>query len=206
MIEDFFYEFWPSVVITFSCAAIFFIATLYFVKNKRDSAEYERYKRAKEKVIDVIESSLINKQPITPERIKHLIIAVQREENTELKDSPKNLLEDLEFRFEWSKHLESGQQIRYIEQVEMLISEIESKSKSSVPLSFEAILVSLKENIKTGKKDDALIDFDELSAKIVDMQNHGGDSSRSVASISIIFSVLVGIASLLLFVFINLIF
>ena len=160
-------ENWPTILITFLFGLIFFIVSLYFLRYKEKSAEYERYKRAKETVIDVLESSLINKQSISTERIKHSISASEREQNTELKDPPKVLLEDLELRFEKSKHLDTEQQTRYIDQIEEMISKIESESKiSSVPLSYEEILTSLKENIETEKKSDALNDLDKLSTKI----------------------------------------
>ena len=83
--------------------------------------EYERYKKAKETVIDILESSLINKQSILPKRIKHLISASEREQSTKLKDQPKILLEDLELRFKKSKHLDIEQQTRYIDQIEEMI-------------------------------------------------------------------------------------
>lgn len=161
---------WESILITFLFGFLFLIVGLYFFRYKEKSAEYERYKKSKEIVIDILESSLINKQSISPERIRHSISASEREQNTELKDPPKVLLEDLELRFEKSKHLDPEQQAHYIDQIEEIISKIESKSKSSsVPLSYEEILTSLKENIETGKKDDALKDLDQLSIKISDL-------------------------------------
>lgn len=127
--------------------------------------------------------SLINKQSVSPERVKHLISAAEREQNTELKDSPKILIEDLELRFEKSKHLDTEQQIHYINQVEEMISKIESESKiSSVPLSYEEILISLKENIEKGKKDDALNDLDNLSTKISGLYRHAELSPKLMVS------------------------
>ena len=153
MVEVFLSENWQTILISLIAGLIFFIASLYFLRYTEKSVEYERYKKAKETVIDILESSLINKQSILPERIKHLISASEREQSTELKDPPKILLEDLELRFEKSKHLDTEQQTRYIDQIEEMISKIESESKiSSVPLSYEEILTSLKENIETEKK------------------------------------------------------
>ena len=167
MVEVFLSENWQTILISLIAGLIFFIASLYFLRYTEKSVEYERYKKAKETVIDILESSLINKQSILPERIKHLISASEREQSTELKDPPKILLEDLELRFEKSKHLDTEQQTRYIDQIEEMISKIESESKiSSVPLSYEEILTSLKENIETEKKSDALNDLDKLSTKI----------------------------------------
>ena len=167
MIGVFLFENWQTILITLLAGLIFFIASLYFLRYSEKSVEYEKYKKAKETVIDILESSLINKQSILPERIKHLISASEREQSTELKDPPKILLEDLELRFEKSKHLDTEQQTRYIDQIEEMLSKIESESKiSSVPLSYEEILTSLKENIETEKKDDALNDLDQLFTKI----------------------------------------
>ena len=158
---------WETILITFLFGLIFFIVGVSSLRYKVKSAEYERYKKAKETVIDILESSLINKQSISPERIKHSISASEREQNTELKDPPKVLLEDLELRFEKSKHLNTEQQTYYIDQIEEIIAKIESEFKiSSVPLSYEEVLTSLKENIEKGKKDAAFKDLDELSIKI----------------------------------------
>ena len=170
MIEEFISEYLPSILITVLAGLIFFIASLYFLRYKEKSAEYERYKKAKETVIDVLESSLINKQSISPERIKHLISAAEREQNVELIDSPKSLVEDLELRFEKSKHLDTEQQWHYIDQIEEMIAKIERESIiSSVPLSHGEILISLKEDIEAEKKDDALKGLEKLSTKIKEL-------------------------------------
>jgi len=170
MIEEFISEYLPSILITVLAGLIFFIASLYFLRYKEKSAEYERYKKAKETVIDVLESSLINKQSISPERIKHLISAAEREQNVELIDSPKSLVEDLELRFEKSKHLDTEQQWHYIDQIEEMIAKIERESIiSSVPLSHGEILISLKEDIEAEKKDDALKGLENLSTKIKEL-------------------------------------
>ena len=170
MIEAFISEYLPSIIVTVLVALIFFIAGQYLWRYKEKSAEYERYKKAKETVIDVLESSLINKQSISPERIKHLISAAEREQNVELIDSPKSLVEDLELRFEKSKHLDTEQQRHYIDQIEEMIAKIERESIiSSVPLSHGEILISLKEDIEAEKKDEALKGVEKLSTKIKEL-------------------------------------
>jgi hypothetical protein len=167
MIGTLSYEIGASIIIALGSGLLFLFLGHYFLKRKEISAEYERYKKAKETVIDVLESSLINKQPISPERIKHLISAAEREQNIALIDSPKNLVEDLELRVERSKHLDTEQQRHYIDQVEEMITKIERESIiSSVPLSHQEILISLKENIEAEKKDDALKGLEKLSTKI----------------------------------------
>jgi hypothetical protein len=164
------YEIWASITIALGSGLLFLFLSHYFLKRKEKSAEYERYKKAKETVIDVLESSLINKQSISPERIKHLISAAEREQNVELIDSPKSLVEDLELKFEKSKHLDTEQQRHYIDQIEEMITKIERESIiSSVPLSHEEILISLKENIEAEKKDDALKGLEKLSTKIKEL-------------------------------------
>jgi len=167
MIEEFLLENWQTIIITFIFGLIFFFVSIYFLRYKEKSAEYERYKKAKETVIGVLESSLINKKPISLNRIYHLISASEREQKVEIKDSPKELLEDLELRFEISKHLDPEQQKVYIDQIEETISKIESQSKIiSVPAVLKDIYSSLKENIELGRKDDALEDLDKIIMKI----------------------------------------
>jgi hypothetical protein len=104
MIGTLSYEIGASIIIALGSGLLFLFLGHYFLKRKEISAEYERYKKAKETVIDVLESSLINKQPISPERIKHLISAAEREQNIALIDSPKNLVEDLELRVEIKRY------------------------------------------------------------------------------------------------------
>ena len=167
MIYEFLNENWQNLLITIIGGFIFFLAGILFLGYKERSAEFERYKKAKEIVSDVLESSLINKQPITLSRIRHIISAAEREQKTEIKDSPVSLLEDLELRFEISKHLDTEQQMVYVNQIEELMSNIESESKiSSLPHSFEEIYISLKLNIENGNKDDALDDLNKISNKI----------------------------------------
>ena len=67
---------------------------------------------------EILENMVINKQPITFSRIKHIISETEREQKTEIKDSPASLLEDLELRFEVSKHLDTEQQMVYVNQIE----------------------------------------------------------------------------------------
>ena len=149
MIYEFLIENWQNLLITIFGGLFFFLASIFFIRYKEKSAEFERYKKAKEIVYDVLESSLINKQPIAFSRIKHVISAAEREQKTEIKNSPVSLLEDLELRFEVSKHLDTDQQMVYLNQIEELISNIESESKiSSLPLSLEEIYVSLKNGSK----------------------------------------------------------
>ena len=164
---EFLIENWQNIIITIVGGSIFFFGSIFFIRYKEKSAEFERYKKAKDIVYDVLESSLINKQPISLLRIKHIINAAEREQGIEIKDAPTNLLEDLGLRFEVSKHLDTEQQMAYINQIEDLISNIESESKvSSIPLSFEDVYASLKQNIENERKDEALDDLNKLSIKI----------------------------------------
>ena len=195
MIGELISEYLPTILITVIAGFIFFIASLFFLRYKEKSAEYERYKKAKETVIDVLEGSLINKQSISPERIKHLISAAEREQNVELIDSPKSLVEDLELRFEKSKHLDTEQQWHYIDQIEEMIAKIERESIiSSVPLSQEEILISLKENIEAEKKDDALKGLEKLSTKIKELSERR--QRYKLLPQSDIFNILVVIATI----------
>lgn len=167
MIYEFLIENWQNIIITIVGGLIFFFGSMFFIRYKEKSAEFERYKKAKDIVYDVLESSLINKQPISLLRIKHIINAAEREQSIEIKDSPINLLEDLELRFEVSKHLDTEQQMAYINQIEELISNIESESNvSTIPLSFEDAYASLKQNIENERKDESLDDLNELSIQI----------------------------------------
>lgn len=161
MIWEFFYENRVALLITLVGGIPVFLYTLISWEHKQ---RYERHKKAKETVIDNLESLFINNQSVSLEIIKHLISATEREQIIELKDPPKNLLEDLELRFEKSKHLNTERRTYYIEQIEEIISKIETESKEGLlPIPLADLLTSLKENIETGEKDRALNDLDKLS-------------------------------------------
>lgn len=178
-----------------------------FLGYKEKSAEYERYKKAKEIVSDVLESSLINKQSITFSRIRHIISAAEREQKTEIKDSPLSLLEDLELRFEISKHLDTEQQMVYVNQIEELMSNIERESKISLlPHSFEEIYISLKLNIENGNKDDALDDLNKMSNKIKTLHSRSEPLMYSTMKFykknPVIFALLIVIYIIIVYIFI----
>ena len=193
------YEIWERIIIALGSGFIFLFLSNYFLKRKEISAKYERYKKAKETVIDVLESSLINKQSISPERIKHLISAAEREQNVELIDSPKSLVEELELRVEKSKHLDTEQQWHYINQIEEMIAKIERESIiSSVPLSYEEILISLKENIEAEKKDDALKGLEKLSTNLSERRPNYG-SSGMISTVATLIGIIVAIITISVF-------
>jgi len=195
-IFDFIKAYWQNIMVSIIVGFIFFVLSSMVFKIRERSVAFERYKKAKGTILDILESSLINKQEPTQYRIKHIIQAAQREENVELRDSPLTLLEDLELRFEKSRHLDTNQQTYFINQIEELISQIETEDRIRlVPLSYEKILESLKSNIESGKKEDSIADLNNLTNKL-------SESSKSpdtdMSNITRMISVLVAVVTIVL--------
>ncbi len=80
----------------------FAVGYIFYRLQKRDvtSARVERVKRAKEELLDVIESCIINKQQVAEESIHNLIAASEREYQVGLKGifTPITLLQDVVLR------------------------------------------------------------------------------------------------------------
>lgn len=114
-----------------SIAIGFLVGYVFYRLQKRDvaSARAERVKRAKEELLDVIESHIINKQQVAEESIHNLLVASEREYQVGLKDTctPTTLLQDAALRLEKSRHLDIAQKREYSDQIEQTITTIEEQ-------------------------------------------------------------------------------
>ena len=70
---------WQGILITLIIGFLFFVLTTWGLKKYLTTAEIERRNRAQESVLDLLESSLINKQDLNSEKIYHLLNAIGRE-------------------------------------------------------------------------------------------------------------------------------
>lgn len=129
------------------------VAYIFYRLQKKDvgSAEIERRKRAREELLDVIESNIINKQKPTEDFIQNLIAAFEREYKVNLEEicSPITLLQDVSLRLQRSRHLDISQKGTYAEQIETLIYDLKYKepiSPSGIWKDLEALEISLENN------------------------------------------------------------
>lgn len=111
----------------------FLVGYAFYRLQKRDvvSARAERLKRAKEELLDIIESHIINKQQFAEELIHNLIVASEREHQVGLKDfcTPTTLLQDVALRLQKSRHLDIARKREYSDQIEQTITTIREHHK-----------------------------------------------------------------------------
>ncbi|AKB35539.1 hypothetical protein MSSAC_0949 [Methanosarcina siciliae C2J] len=129
---------WQNIFITLVAGAFFYLLSNYAIKNYVNSAEKERIKQAKNVLLDILESRVINKQEISLEQINTLMNAIGREYSIVLFNvtTPKSLLQDLELIFEKSHHLGSSQKEEYCKQIDEQINKIDKVNKD-LKLQFE---------------------------------------------------------------------
>ena len=160
---------WQNIIVALGIAFLFFILSMYGIKKYVSSAERERLKQAKNSMLDVLESRIINKQNISIDNINSLLTAIDRENSVDLTGmvSPSSLLEDLELRFEKSHHLDPTQKEEYCKKIEEYIGNIKEEEKViTVPTKYTEIVDILTENIKSNNSEKALESLELLKKKI----------------------------------------
>jgi len=171
-----------NIITTMGVSFFFFILTTWGLEKYLKTAEIERKIRAKENILDLLESSLIFKQDINPKKILHLVNAVGREHELDIFSylTIINLLEELELRFEKSKHLDPTKKKEYTRKIEDLISELENEEENlEIPITYNKLLEELTKNIKNSVKTSALKNIDILKNKLI---YRPYDSSFSIIS------------------------
>ena len=118
---------WFQIVLSIVSLVIGGLVTFIFYRlQKRDvaSARIERSKRAKEEMLDILESNIVNKQTISSELITNLLEASEREYETNLHDfcTSVTLLQDVLLRLQRSRHLDITQKAEYTNQIDQMIS------------------------------------------------------------------------------------
>ena len=169
-IVTFLYSNWQSIIVALGIGFLFFILSTYGIKKYVSSAERERLKQAKNSMLDILESRIINKQNISIDKINSLLTAIDRENSVDLtgRVSPSSLLEDLGLRFEKSHHLDPFQKEEYCKKIEEYMGNIinEEEKIITVPTKYTEIVDILTENIKSNNSEKALESLELLKKKI----------------------------------------
>lgn len=169
-IVTFLYSNWQSIIVALGIGFLFFILSTYGIKKYVSSAERERLKQAKNSMLDILESRIINKQNISIGKINSLLTAIDRENSVDLtgRVSPSSLLEDLGLRFEKSHHLDPSQKEEYCKKIEEYIANIikEEEKIITVPTKYTEIVDILTKNIKSNNSEKALESLELLKKKI----------------------------------------
>ncbi len=172
---------WQSITITGGGGLLFFTLSYYGLKRYVTSAERERMIQAKNGILDILESRIISKHSISKTGIYRLLKAIDREHSVALSSivSPSSLLEDLQLRFEKSRHLDSNQKEEYCKKLEEIVEEISKGEKIvSVPVKYSEITDLLTENIKSNKSKEALTTLELLKKKIWEKEEFTMYNSR----------------------------
>jgi len=107
---------WSSIIISIITGLIFFVLGplgLWFSNRK---IRREKIKKAKEQILDLIESMLVNNETINVKKLSHVFHAIGRQNsvNLEFDIDLNDILEDLILRFAGSKHLSANQKDEYV--------------------------------------------------------------------------------------------
>ena len=165
----FLYQNWQNILVALAIGFLFYLLSNYALKRYITSAERERIKQAKDTILSILESRIINKQDISLDKINNLLKAIDREHSVILSDlvSPSSLLQDLELQFEKSHHLDPIQKEEYCTQIQNQIQEIRGmEDTSKFPKKYSDIIENLEENIKSNKIDESLEYLELLKTKI----------------------------------------
>lgn len=154
-IYEFFHVNWQNILITLAGGTVFYILPNYTLKKIVNSAEKEKIKQARNTLLDILESRIINKQEISFEKINNLMDSISREYSIILSDitTPRSLLQDLELIFEKSHHLDSLQKDEYCKQIEEQIIKVDEmdeklKQRHGTRQEYFEIIEKLSEEIK----------------------------------------------------------
>lgn len=175
-------ELWSSmqsnltdILVTLGGGFIFFILSIYGIKKYVTSAERERLKQAKNSLLDILESRIVNKQDISVYKINILLRAISRENSVDLSErsSPVALLQDLQLRFEKSRQLDPNQKEGYCNKIETHIREITTKKETEdIPKRYSEIVETLQEEIKSKNTGEALETLETLKKKIEEREEY----------------------------------
>lgn len=150
---------WFEILLSVASILVGIIVSVFIYRlQKKDlsSGEIERAKRAREELLDIIESNVINKQNPTNDLIENLLYAVEREHEVNLRNvlSPIVLLQDVSLRLQKSRHLDVGQKRIYSEEIENLIKSLQLE-KTDLPTGLLSLFNDLEESINQNQFDKA---------------------------------------------------
>lgn len=190
-----------NILIALGVGLFFFVLTPWGLKKYLKTAEVERRNRAKENILDLLESSLIFKQDVNPKKIFHLVSAIGREYTIDIFSymTTKSLLEELELRFEKSKHLDPNQKQEYTRKIEALICDLEKEDeKLQIHIPYDDLFAELTKNVNNAEKDLALKNINILKEKIIQRDDtsfpfylHKVMSRRSFRILFIVYTIII---------------
>lgn len=171
-------EFWNSninaILITLIGGFIFFILGPIGVWFSGRKIKSERVCKAREMLLDVVEGMLVAQEQITPQKLKAIYNAIQRDVGVDIGSGYdfERIFEDMIFRFERSKHLDKDQKENYTSRIVEISAALDSESDQEmargIPRAYEKIFRDLRDALEKSDKNIALKNVDELEHRLID--------------------------------------
>lgn len=196
-------EDWQTIIVALVGGGVitFIVTWLFFRRSAKhlQSAWYERRKRARDEVLDILESHFINEDEVSEQLIVQLVRALGRAHEVDI-DADCNavtLLEDVQLRFERSAHLDADEVAEYVEQVQRKIEGIEASSRTLPKLDYYALIEKLEAVLEVGQRERVLEVLTELAEEqrqreIVESERRRELSQRRQLQLQLAISLLVG--------------
>lgn len=133
-LSDYLMGFLPEVLLVVVSILIGVVATNLFHRLREKEGGPARLggeEQAKDELLGLIQSYIVNKQEFSEQSIRNLMAASERQYQVQLMDAytPVTLLQDVLLTLQQSKHLDVPQKIQYVSQIEDKISAFQRTSK-----------------------------------------------------------------------------
>lgn len=133
-------------IVTLILTIIGIIGTPYYLRNKVSSAQQERYKQAKDSLLNLLEDKVINDRGLPEERINNLRSAIERRYSVSISDriSTIELLQDLQLRIEESK-IDIEDKEEYSNKIQDVIEDYrEERQIEDLPVEYQIAVQDLQ--------------------------------------------------------------
>ena len=159
-----------SIIISVLVGLIFFVLGPLGLWFSGRRIRRERIKKAKDAILDLLEGMLVNQEEVTPDKLKQLFSAIEREIDVSLGGAydVDLLIEDVMLRFQRSKHLDAQQKQQYFAKLVDVRAAHHARQEVQPEVSLsrreQEIIAELRETTKDQEASRTLID--ELQTRL----------------------------------------
>lgn len=160
---------WLSIVVTIVLTLVGVVGTQRYIRKEVTSARKERHTQAKENLLNILETQIVNNKQISSRTVNNLIDAMDRKYSVKLSDNVTEItiLQDLQLRISESRHLDASQKQEYTELIEDEVRSIKEESESpDIQKEKKEIIDEIRYEIREGTDSDALYYLDNLEEKL----------------------------------------
>lgn len=177
-IIDFTTKNWDNIIVSIITGILFFVLGplgLWFSNKK---IRKEKIIKAKEQLLDLVESMLVNNETINSRKLTSVFYAIGRQNNVnlEFETDLTNILEDLTLRFAGSKHLSAKQKDEYIEQVHNILDDLHKKEaeekneelekRKTIPKSYKRLIDEIEAKVSENDIESVKNNLEQLKEKL----------------------------------------